>query len=155
MVKEYAVGFVFTPDLEKVLLIHKNRPAWQAGKINGIGGKREPGETPVQCIARETQEETGLIIPETAWILLGSMLSDLAQVHFFGTIFGGYPDGAQTQTDEEIEWIMSQELPKACIPNLRWIIPFALEKLEKPSESYTLGEFLVHYLTDPSTEQTV
>ena len=33
-----------------------------AGKWIGIGGKLEPGETPDECIARETAEETGLKI---------------------------------------------------------------------------------------------
>ena len=40
----------------KVLLIHKKR-GLGAGKINGPGGRMEPGETPLECAIRETQEE--------------------------------------------------------------------------------------------------
>ena len=51
----YTLGFVFDSSQEKVLLVHKQRPAWQAGKVNGIGGKVELGETPHTGIVRECQ----------------------------------------------------------------------------------------------------
>ena len=40
----------------QVLLIRKKR-GLGAGKINGPGGKLDPGETPEQCAVRETEEE--------------------------------------------------------------------------------------------------
>lgn len=43
----------------EVLLIRKKRGLGQ-GKINGPGGKMDPGETPEQCAVRETQEELGV-----------------------------------------------------------------------------------------------
>lgn len=43
----------------KILLIHKLR-GLGIGKINGPGGKCEPGELPEQTAIRETQEEVGL-----------------------------------------------------------------------------------------------
>jgi 8-oxo-dGTP diphosphatase len=44
----------------RVLLIEKKR-GLGAGKINGPGGRLEPGETPLQAALRETEEEVGLI----------------------------------------------------------------------------------------------
>ena len=44
---------------DQVLLIRKKR-GLGAGKINGPGGKLEPGETPAQCAIREVQEELGV-----------------------------------------------------------------------------------------------
>jgi 8-oxo-dGTP diphosphatase len=44
----------------RVLLIEKKR-GLGAGKINGPGGRLEPGETPLQAALRETREEVGLI----------------------------------------------------------------------------------------------
>ncbi len=41
---------------EQVLLIRKKR-GLGAGKINGPGGRIDPGETPLQCAVREVQEE--------------------------------------------------------------------------------------------------
>lgn len=58
---EYVLGFMFNEDESKVLLIMKNRPAWQAGKLNGVGGKIEAGETPIQAMEREFAEETGFV----------------------------------------------------------------------------------------------
>lgn len=43
----------------EVLLIRKKR-GLGAGKMSGPGGRIEPGETPRECAARETREETGL-----------------------------------------------------------------------------------------------
>jgi len=40
----------------QVLLIHKKK-GLGAGKINGPGGRLEPGETPEQAAIREVQEE--------------------------------------------------------------------------------------------------
>lgn len=42
-----------------VLLIRKKR-GLGAGKVNGPGGKLEPGETPLQSAIREAQEEVGI-----------------------------------------------------------------------------------------------
>lgn len=44
---------------EHVLLIRKKR-GFGAGKINGPGGKIEPGETVLDSAIRETQEEVGV-----------------------------------------------------------------------------------------------
>ena len=43
----------------EILLIEKKR-GLGAGKINGPGGKIDPGETPLQCAVRETREELGI-----------------------------------------------------------------------------------------------
>jgi 8-oxo-dGTP diphosphatase len=49
--------FVFRGD--EVLLIRKKR-GLGAGKINGPGGKIDPGESPEQCAVREVEEELGI-----------------------------------------------------------------------------------------------
>ncbi len=44
---------------EEILLIRKKRGLGE-GKINGPGGKLDPGETPLACAVRETREEVGI-----------------------------------------------------------------------------------------------
>ena len=49
---------------ESILLIEKKR-GLGAGKINGPGGKIDPGETPMEAVMRETLEE--LHITQRMW----------------------------------------------------------------------------------------
>lgn len=50
---------LFVLEGERVLLIRKKR-GLGAGKINGPGGRLDPGETPLQAALRETREELGI-----------------------------------------------------------------------------------------------
>lgn len=47
---------------QKWLMLYRNRKKddVNAGKYIGVGGKREPGETILECAMREVKEETGL-----------------------------------------------------------------------------------------------
>ena len=75
-VQEYVCGFLFSPDRTRVLLIRKNRPAWQAGKLNGLGGKIEPGETPLEAMRREFREEAGAEVADWQHVLTLSGADD-------------------------------------------------------------------------------
>ncbi|MBA3542844.1 MAG: 8-oxo-dGTP diphosphatase [Chthoniobacterales bacterium] len=52
-------NLLFIARAEKILLIRKKR-GFGAGKINGPGGKVDPGETPLAAALRETFEELGI-----------------------------------------------------------------------------------------------
>lgn len=47
-------------------MLHRVKKAndMHKGKWNGLGGKFEAGETPEECIVREVQEESGLVIQD-------------------------------------------------------------------------------------------
>lgn len=51
----------------QILLIEKKR-GLGAGKVNGPGGRIEPGETPEQAAIRETQEEIGITPVGIFWV---------------------------------------------------------------------------------------
>ena len=51
--------FILDREQGRVLLIRKKR-GLGAGKVNGPGGKLDPGETTTECAVRETQEELGV-----------------------------------------------------------------------------------------------
>jgi NADH pyrophosphatase NudC (nudix superfamily) len=55
--QNYVLGFILNKNKEKVLLLRKNRPKYQEGFLNGIGGKLENNENYIECMTRETKEE--------------------------------------------------------------------------------------------------
>lgn len=82
-----------------VLLIHKKR-GFGAGKINGPGGKIDPGETPLQCAVRETQEELG--VTATNAEQAGEIFFEFADgMRLWGVIFRATEfEGEARETDE-------------------------------------------------------
>ncbi len=52
--------FLLRGDPPPEILLGRKKTGLGAGKINGIGGKVEPGETPVSAAAREVREEIGV-----------------------------------------------------------------------------------------------
>ena len=61
---KYVAGFLFNPTMDSVVLVKKNRPEWQKGFYNGVGGHIEQGENPFDAMTREFEEETGVLIPD-------------------------------------------------------------------------------------------
>src|SRR5882724_831565 len=56
------LGYIFSPDGSRVLMIHRNARLDDAhlGKYNGLGGKLDPGDDVVAGMRREIREEAGL-----------------------------------------------------------------------------------------------
>lgn len=96
----YCLGFVFSPARDEVLLLEKKRPAFQAGLLNGIGGKLAPGEDPLDGMVRECAEESGLVIAPQDWVPLGRMEGDDFCVHLFQA--HALLEKAVTTTDEPV-----------------------------------------------------
>lgn len=99
----YVLGFAFTAN-GRVALIQKQKPAWQAGRWNGIGGKIEEGESPVQAMAREFREETGVDIPTSRWRLAGKMTNGSSPVI--------YPEAKHPDSDEWIVHVFTTVRPE-------------------------------------------
>jgi len=81
--KYYTVGFMFDDDMKSVLMIKKNRPDWQKGLLNGIGGKMEHGEIPIETMIREFQEECGIKTFESDWYKVTDLHFKEAMIYFF------------------------------------------------------------------------
>jgi 8-oxo-dGTP diphosphatase len=132
----YSVGFFFDRDLEKVLLITKARPDWQKGKLNGIGGHVERGESFRFCMKREFYEETGIDTFETDWTKVATLCKDgQFEIEFFKArgLDPYWKYGLKPQPDEPIAWYPVEALPHNVIFNLRYLIMLALDShLEYP-----------------------
>jgi 8-oxo-dGTP diphosphatase len=117
---EYVAGLLYNDDGSKVALILKNRPAWQAGLYNAIGGKIEPGELSFGAMNREFIEEAGV---DLDWDLRITLVGPGFKVHFFSYHDSEALEEIRTCTDEVIGVFDTYDLPDNIIPNLRWIIP--------------------------------
>ena len=127
---EYSLAFIFTSLFNEVLLITKNMPLWQKGKLNGLGGHIEKNESPIAAVEREVFEETNLQIHTNEWMKVGMLSGIDWKVHVFATIYTGKQSDAQTMTDEKIDWYKINNLPKNIISNLSWLIPLSIDILK-------------------------
>lgn len=123
--KQYVVGFYFV-EQGNVVLIRKNKPEWQAGKLNGVGGLVERNESPVDTMVREFREEAGKQTHERDWRFFAVLMLSDCIVNFFSA--RGVFTGVTSVTDERVEFLNIDELSERndILPNLRWLIPLAL-----------------------------
>ena len=130
------------------LLLHRvkkehdvNRDKWI-----GIGGKFEEGESPGECILRETKEETGLTLTSYRYRGLVTFVSDRWEGEYMHLFTADGFEGEIGLCDEgELEWIKKSEF--AALPQWEGDRIF-LDLLEKNVPFFSLklqyeGETLV------------
>lgn len=122
--------FIVDEGGQQVLLIRKKR-GLGAGKINGPGGKMDPGETSAECAIRETQEELGVtaLNPERLGELCFQFVDGLA-LHvdvFRATAW----EGEAVETDEAVPlWTPLDRLPfeEMWADDRYWLAELLIEK---------------------------
>lgn len=147
MIIEYVVGLVFPEEETGILLIEKNRPEWQKGKLNGVGGHVEEYDISIRyAMTREFEEEAGVYVDPNEWdFFLKYEVPGVANINFFSLHSQHVFDTATSMTDEKLKKTFTNGLdcvPVNCIDNLRWIIPLAaqshqynLVKVEEKNET--------------------
>lgn len=140
MKKEYVLGFAFNAITSHIVLIHKIRPDWQSGKINGIGGKIEVAEIAPFAICREFEEETGVITGYTDWqqfatiIFEKDILGGKAIIHCM-RIFDDKIWDCHTTTDEQVSIYEIKNIwDFNLVDHLHFLIPMAMDRNLKYSE---------------------
>ena len=95
---KYVVGIIGCTT--QCLFISKQRPKWQAGRLNGVGGKVEDNEAPIETMKRECFEECGLFIKD--WIFVGQLTDNKEYIvyYYYANILS--LNGAYSKTDEQI-----------------------------------------------------
>ncbi len=99
----------------EVLLLHRikkehdeNRDKWI-----GIGGKFEPGESPEDCLLRETREETGLILDAWRYRGLVTFVSDEWGTEYMHLFTSDAFHGELKDCEEGVlEWLPWEKLPR-------------------------------------------
>lgn len=135
--KNYVVGFI--TDGKRVLLIKKNRPDFQKGLYNGVGGLILENETPLDAIIRKTKSETGLEIND--WIKLDTFPYPETEttLHLFqATVSKKFIKHYRTTTDEIVRLFKIEELPFNIFPDVSYICK---RRLIKQKEQKALYQF--------------
>lgn len=138
---KYVVGFLFDKSIELVVLIEKQKPEWQKNKWNGVGGKIETEETPLQAMVREFKEEAGLEIND--WRQYCIICGNNFEIYiFYSIVEAEHLMRVRTMTDENIGvWSLARvniwNFP--LLPDMRWILPMAIVAInEKRTENYKI-----------------
>lgn len=120
--QKYCLGFLFDKDASRVALILKNKPAFLAGKFNGLGGKVEPGETSWGAMDREFKEEAG--VANLPWHFCARMSGPAFEMDVFSA-HSRRIDLVRTKEDEPVGVFEVDKLPYNIVSNLAWLVPMA------------------------------
>lgn len=112
------LGYVMSPDGQRVLLIHRNARPDDAhyGKYNGLGGKMDRDEDVAACMRRELREEAGIECVEMAlrgtlsWPGFGKQGEDWLGFVFRINRFEGTP--LERNPEGSLSWVPVAELPR-------------------------------------------
>ncbi len=124
---------------DKVLMLYRNKKEKDVheGKWNGLGGKVEVGETPLQCVIREVYEESGLRLESP--ILIGACyypnFNNLEEMMYI--YIAKQFEGEISECDEgELHWRLKDEIMTLNIwESDRLFLPYLL------NEQYFVGLF--------------
>lgn len=93
---------------KKYLMLHRVKKVndLNQDKWIGIGGKFEDGETPEECILRETLEETGLKLQKLEYRGILTFVSDKWPTEYIHLFYSNEFSGDLIECDEgELEWV--------------------------------------------------
>jgi len=129
-------GFLYEEETGRVALVRKTKPDWQAGRLNGIGGKFEKHDkTMMNCMIREWEEETVTRSPD--WIEFAQVWGiDGWCVIFYKAYCDKFPKFPKyNDAGEQIECYTIDEVLRPWaepIDNLHWLLPLAFRDKGSP-----------------------
>jgi 8-oxo-dGTP diphosphatase len=98
----------------KTLMLYRNKKKndIHAGKWNGLGGKFNSGETPEECVIREVNEESGLVIknPHLRGIMTFPKFSSGEDWYVFIFTAGEFSGHLSDSSEGQLEWIDDSRL---------------------------------------------
>jgi 8-oxo-dGTP diphosphatase len=111
---------------EETLLVLKDKPEWQKGRLNLPGGSVEPGETPEQAATRELKEETGYE-PLVPIRLMGEMYGVQCRIYCMKAVIAedSGPPQPRPEETQQVLWIKWRDaaIDSRLMANLRVIVP--------------------------------
>jgi len=147
-VKEYVICYV-PREPHHIVIVQKEKPAWQFGLWNLPGGKLEMNETIEACAERELKEETDMIAGDSE--IMGQLVGDAYCVYVVRCNVQCYQQ-ARTMGREQIFTKSIREVLESerLIPNLRLVIPLCLAGIKDfeirdfdPAQAQSVRDFRV------------
>lgn len=134
-VQEYVVGFLFNHERDMVVLIQKTKPKWQAGYLNGVGGKIESKDVDnhhlpmTNAMVREFLEETGVKTYHDDWRNFATMRGKDWVVYCFVCFDTNALNNVSTTSEERIVVVPISKLKDyQVLSNIPWLLPMALDE---------------------------
>lgn len=151
MAKAYTVVLVATP--AGYLVINRRKPPY-IGLWNGLGGKIEPGETPVAGAIREVQEESGVRLAEVQdcglvhWYVDGKLRGDLYLFSGTAATEGDWPQATREGILAAMPdaWL-TDPANLGLVPDLAAMLPLFNAKKSGEYASHFTGEQFIDLVT--------
>ena len=137
------LGYILSPDLQHVLMVHRSaRPDDdQFGKYNGLGGKMLKGEDAATCMIREIREEAGIEVKAMSlrgtinWTNFGPKGEDWLGFIFLINEFDGVPDSRNAEGP--LCWVKLSELEALPMwEGDRHFLPLVFDSDPRPFHGY-------------------
>ena len=128
-IQSFVAGLMFDDEMQRVVLIRKDRPAWQRGLLNGVGGKMEDGEGSIDTMLREFKEEAGVQTTRSDWSYFMQLRGDQFYVDFFFGRSTEHFEAAHTTESEKLVKLEVEQLHSLkyeMVPCLDWAVPMAV-----------------------------
>lgn len=143
----YVLGFIFDHSFTRIALIRKQKPTWQRGLLNAIGGRVEEKDiNSNHAMIREFQEKTGFDTNNYVWRMFAKLEGKDFQVDCFALAIDDLWD-LKTITDEEIEIYNIDTFFKKnkTVDNLEFLTHLAINKLKRVQANST-DEMFAHIM---------
>lgn len=120
----FVLALLYSADRRQIVLMRRTRPAWQAGRVNALGGRLVAGESAAMAARREVREECGVDVAEWETVLVWE---DAEYVMHVMRAVSERARDARMLEDQEVFLADVDALPANVIDNLRWLVPLALD----------------------------
>ena len=124
----YVLGFMISQNRDEVLLLVKDHPEWQKGKLNGIGGKIAPGENAILAMVREFKEEVGIDTQVSEWNKVCVIKGSDWECVVYTTFSAALHNHQKLESEEPVVLPIKNVLfNDQAIGNLKWLIPMCID----------------------------
>ena len=144
---------------DHVLMIHRTgkKGDYHSGKWNGLGGKFEADESPLECARRELREESGLDLEEPQFHCLGVIQFPNFKAHkhedWLVYVFSARIEERVSSlkcSEGDLHWVPSTDLLQLNLwPGDRHFLPYVLEERPFLGTIWYRGEEVLRHQIQP------